>query len=192
GIDFAELFSELGLPADARSGNLCCPFCGKRAFKPYDDGRAHCHACAWHGNAVRLYAEIKDIDRDTAFAELAELYNLKRIKPRRKTLAEARKALAADLDFLAWCRMYFAYYGGLRHGITHYVVRTRFSRPLLSKVLNGRFDLVSREAWHEVILMLRQGINIGAFRKDLDRKAAAWDEHIGEEAGLRESVVKFQ
>ena len=191
-IDFRDLFVEQDLDATLHGGNFRCPFCGTKAFKAYDDGRAHCHHCEWHGDAVALYSALKDVDRQQAYTALAELYGLGRIKPKTKTLAEARKGLVDDLEFLAWCRLYFAFYKNQRSGLEHYQRRSGFSRPQFSKVLNGRFDLVSRKAWNQVVLALRQSLNIGQLKRDLENSAEFWGRKIREEESLREAVSKFQ
>jgi hypothetical protein len=146
-INYQDLFIELGLDPIAKSGNLVCPFCNKRAFTPYDNGQAHCHACSWHGNAIMLWAEAKRIGRKEAFAELAELYHLKRIKVKKRTRIEALKSLASDLDFLAWARIYFAFYKSERTSAARLQEESGYSRSHFTKVMNGQFDMVSRKAW---------------------------------------------
>ncbi|BDQ38863.1 hypothetical protein SYK_32230 [Pseudodesulfovibrio nedwellii] len=58
--------------------------------------------------------------------------------------------------------------------------------------MNGQFDKVSRKAWNEIVMMLRQSINLGQLKKDMGRRSAYWVEHIGSDGQLRESVSKFQ
>jgi Cft2 family RNA processing exonuclease len=191
-INYQDLFIELGLDPIAKSGNLVCPFCNKRAFTPYDNGQAHCHACSWHGNAIMLWAEAKRIGRKEAFAELAELYHLKRIKVKKRTRIEALKSLASDLDFLAWARIYFAFYKSERTSAARLQEESGYSRSHFTKVMNGQFDMVSRKAWDAIVLLLRQSIKPDELRKDMGMKSGYWIERIKQDEILRERVSKFQ
>jgi hypothetical protein len=191
-IDFRSLFGELGLDIKTHSGNLRCPHCARKAFKPYPDGRAHCHACAWHGDAIQLYADVKEIDRNQAYAKLAELYNLGKVKVKPKTRDEAMVGLACDLEYLAWCRMYFAFYQDSRAGISHYQKKSGYSQAQVSKILNGRFDQVSRKAWNSVVNMLRKDINVDALKRDIKEQTGYWRNRIEKDEVLRDSVSKHQ
>lgn len=190
-IDFKDLFIELNLDPIPHSGNLTCPFCDKKAFKPYDDGRAHCHNCNWHGDAVQLYADLKGKSRQDAYTTLAELYGLGRIHPAKKTYEQARDSLANDLEFLSWCRMYFAFYRNQRSNMTYYQQKSGLSPAQFSKIVNGQFDLVSRKTWNMVVLMLKQSLDIRAFKSDIKHETGFWKQHISEN-GLNEAVGKFQ
>jgi hypothetical protein len=191
-INYQDLFVELSLDPIAKSGNLVCPFCNKRAFTPYDNGQAHCHACSWHGNAIMLWAEAKRIGRKEAFAELAELYKLNRIKAKKRTRSEALKSLASDLDFLAWARIYFAFYKSERTSAARLQEESGYSRSHFTKVMNGQFDMVSRKAWDAIVLLLRQSIKPDELRKDMGMKSGYWIERIKQDEILRERVSKFQ
>lgn len=192
-IDFNDLFAELGLDPTAHSGNLACPFCGKKSFTPYrDNGVARCHACGWSGNAINLFAQVKGVDNKEAFAALVGLYDAKTIKLKPKTRKEAVEQLASDLDFLAWVRLHFAFYKSERMGAAYYQKKSGYSRSHFTKVLNGQFDKVSRKAWSEIVLMLRQSINVGQLRKDMGLKSAYWKDRIQTDDQLRESVSRYQ
>ncbi|WP_272700881.1 hypothetical protein [Desulfovibrio sp. Fe33] len=191
-INYQDLFVELSLDPIAKSGNLVCPFCGERAFTPYDNGQVHCHACSWHGNAIMLWAKVKGIDNKTAYAELAELYKLNRIKAKKRTRSEALKSLANDLDFLAWARLYFAFYKSDRISPARLQEASGYSRSHFTKVMNGQFDKVSRKAWDEIVLLLKQSINPDELRKDMGMKSGYWKERIQQDAVLKECVSKFQ
>jgi hypothetical protein len=192
-IDFKDLFVELGLDPTDHSGNLTCPFCGKKSFTPYrDNGVARCHACDWSGNAINLYAKVKGVDTKETYADLLALYNAKAIKLKPKTRKEAVEQLASDLDFLAWARLHFAFYKSERMGAAHYQKKSGYSRSHFTKVMNGQFDKVSRKAWNEIVLLLRQAINVGQLKKDMGLKSAYWKGRIEGDGQLRESVSRFQ
>jgi len=192
-IDYQDLFAELDLDATTHGGNHVCPFCGKESFTPYrDNGVARCHSCGWAGNAISLVAQIKGVDNDKAFATLVEMYNLERIALKSKTRKEAVDQLANELEFLAWVRLHFAFYKSERLGPSHYQRKSGYSRSHFTKVLNGQFDKVSRKAWSEIVLMLRQSINVGQLKKDMEMRSAYWKERIGSDGLLKESVSKFQ
>ena len=152
----------------------------------------HCHSCKWSGNTISFYAKVKGLEYKQAFAALIDLYNLKRIKPKRKTRQEAVNGLASDLDLLAWVRIYFAFYKSDRMNPAYYQKKSGYSRSHFTKVLNGQFDKVSRKAWNEIVLMLRHAIKVGSLKKDIGMKSGYWKERIGSDGQLRESVSKYQ
>jgi hypothetical protein len=189
-IDYPELFHQLDLDPTLHSGKMACPFCTKKAFTDYADGKAYCHACQWSGDAIQLYAAVKRIDRKEAYAALAELFEHGDIKPKRRTLHEVVESLSRDLEFLAWCRMYFAYHGNDRAGMSHYQSKTGLSRPQFSKVINGHFELVSPRSWNLVLTILRQDIDIKDFRRDLKEGKQPFERKVVDQ-GLLESAKRF-
>ena len=190
-INYQDIFIELDLEPTTHSGNLTCPFCNKESFSTYDNGQAHCHACSWHGNSVKLWAEVKGIDRTTAFKELAELFGHDRIKPRAKSRKEAIDGLSHDLDFLARVRVHFAFYKTHKMGPSHYQRQCGYSQSHFTKVMNGQYDKVSRKAWNEIVLFLRHSIDVEQINRDLEMKSGYWKGRIEDDGQLRESVAKF-
>lgn len=192
-INFKDLFVELGLDPMTKGGNHICPFCDKTAFTPYsDNGVARCHACGWAGNAINLYAKARDVDTQEAFAELVKLYGQGRIKLKAKTRTEAITKLASDLEFLAWVRASFAFYKSERMGAAHYQRKSGYSRSHFTKVLNGQPDKVSRKAWNEIVLLLRQAINLGQLKRDMGMGDKYWKDRIMGEDQLKECVARYQ
>lgn len=191
GIDFQELFFELDLDHSLHGGNLICPFCQKKSFKDYRDGKAYCHSCKWSGNAIRLYVEMKHVTKQEAYNALVELYKLERIKPKQKTTQEAVDSLSKDLEFLAWCRMHFAFYGSDRIGMRHCQEQAGMSRSQFSKIINGHFDQVSPRSWHTALLILRQTIDIKGFRRDIKEGKLLWERKVVD-CGLIEDAKRYR
>ena len=167
-IDFEDVIMKIGAELRRRSGNLKCPFCGKMSFKVYNDAKAKCHnaSCGWSGNAIKLYSDYKKITYQEAFAELTGLYKAGEINLRKRTYAEAKAKLADDLEFLAECRMYLAFYGRDRSSQTDIQKMSGLSKAVFSKVLDGKLDEVGVESWWKVILILKEKINLKQFRQD--------------------------
>jgi hypothetical protein len=137
-------------------------------MKTYPDGGAKCHnaACGWHGNGADLYAKIKGISKHEAYKELAP-HAKSLIKKDKITFKQALDKIADDLLFLAYVRMYFAYYGNERKNQKFYQEKYGASKKTFSFVINGNFESVSFLKWNEIVTLLRQDINIERFKSDL-------------------------
>ena len=113
-VMFEDVLIQANCDISAKSGNIKCPFCNTWSFKIYPEQLAKCHnaSCGWHGNAIKFYTEFKNIDKNEAIKELAVKLDLKKsiVGKKEQTLKEAKIALAKDLEFLSWCRLYFAFY----------------------------------------------------------------------------------
>lgn len=172
-IYFEDVMSLAGFSTHKKSGNMVCPFCGKKSFKAYPDQKAQCHnkTCGWHGDALQFYTDHKGISRNEAFKELAVALELKAIKFKQKklTFAEATNALAKDLEFLAWCRMYFAFYNTDRVNQKIYADKSNLSQSAFNKILNGNVSNII--TWKKALNILRIEIPIDKFKKDLALKS---------------------
>lgn len=191
GIDFVDIFNLCGLSGDKQRGNLCCPFCRKWAFTDYGDSKAHCHACDWSGNAIRLYADLESITYDEARGHLFEEFRGGRIQIRKKTYEEAFSSLAADLDFLARARLYFEFYKHRRRNKRYYQDQSGLSRSHFSKVINGDFDKVSKDIWERSLSFLRQSLDLKQLEADLNKGVAYWKDSMKED-GLLEHINRFK
>lgn len=191
-LDFDSVLRELGQHHKHKNGNYTCPFCHKKSFKPYPNGRAKCHNehCEWYGDIAQLYADIKGISRNEAFTELGIALKEKRIgvAPNLQTYDEAKSALAKDLEYLRWVKMYMAFYDTK---ISQKMIadRTGTSEAEVSKILKGRVGNPS--SWRKVIVGLKSFIPMEQFKKDLALKEKYFERLLDDEK-LGLMVKKYQ
>lgn len=168
-INFEDVLEICNVDLRKKSGNLKCPFCQVQSFKIYPEQKANCHnlACKWHGDAIQFYGDYKNISRAEAFKELAEKLKIGELKFSKKTLtyAEALEAFSKDLEFLAWCRMYFAFYGNKRVNQQIYAEKANLSQSAFNKILNG--NLGNLITWKKTLNVLKTELRIEQFKKDL-------------------------
>lgn len=166
-IGFIEIMGLMGGSTKMKSTNHYCPFCGMGTLKLYPDTRkAHCHndGCGFHGDPIFMYAKWRGIEYAEAVTELAQKYNQGLLRRKTATtLDEARKELAEDLKFLAWVRMYIAFYNSLKRDFAYYQKRSGESKAVFSRVLNGQIEATSYERWKRVIAFLKTEIDLKSF-----------------------------
>lgn len=169
-IEFTDVLCLVNADIQEKCGNLKCPFCGVQSFKIYrgmnETAKCHNKKCGWNGNALQFYAKYKDITYKDAFKELAESLRLGEIKfsPKIQTYDEALDEFAEDLNFLAWCRMYFAFY---RRNITQktFYEKAGLSQSAFNKILNG--NIGDKITWRRTLSILRNDVPINQLKKDM-------------------------
>jgi hypothetical protein len=166
-IGFIEIMGLMGASTKMKSTNNYCPFCGKPSLKLYPDTRkAHCHneSCAFHGDPILMYAKWRGLEYAEAVSELAQKYEKGLLRQKTATtLDEARKELAEDLMFLAWVRMFLAFYNDSERDFAYYQQRSGESKAVFSRVLNGQIEDTSHERWKRVIAFLKSDIDLKGF-----------------------------
>ena len=172
-VNFEDVLVLAKCDISSKSGNIQCPFCKTGAFKIYPEQLAKCHnaSCGWHGNAVQFYAKFENIGMSEAFKQLAEKLNLKKaiVAVKEQTFDEAKNALADDLEFLSWCRLYFAFYKDNVVEQKTYAEKCGLSKSAFSRILNG--NMGNALTWRKTLNVLRQEINIERVKKDIEKGA---------------------
>lgn len=179
-VDFEDVLLLAGCDITAKSGNIKCPFCQTRSFRIYPDQKAKCHndLCNWYGDAAQFYADYKDMSRHEAIKELADKLDLKKsiVQLKEQTYDEAKKSLSEDFEFLAWCRMYFAFYGDKVVNQKLYADKCGLSKSTFSKIMNGMMG--NAITWRKTLNILRQEIDINRLKKDMQKGARYFLEDI--------------
>lgn len=179
-VMFEDVLIQANCDISEKSGNIKCPFCNTWSFKIYKDQKAKCHnaSCKWYGDAAQFYAEFKNIDRSEAIKELAVKLNLKEslVAINEQTFDEAKDALANDLEFLSWCRLYFAFYKNNVVEQKIYAEKCGLSKSAFSRILNG--NMGNALTWRKTLNVLRQEISIERLKKDIDKGAQYFLEDI--------------
>lgn len=170
-VAFEDVLNNVGEYTQEKSGNIKCPFCKKYSFRIYPDNRAKCHneGCKWNGDAIQFYADYNNISRNEAFNELGIHLKSGKLKllSKEQTYHEAKESLAKDLEFLAWCRMYFAFYKNDRVNQQIYAEKSDLSQSAFNKILNG--NMGNATTWRKTLNVLRQEIDINIFKKDIKK-----------------------
>ena len=179
-VMFEDVLVQANCDISEKSGNIKCPFCNTWSFKIYPEQLAKCHnaSCGWHGNAIKFYTEFKNIDKNEAIKELAVKLDLKKsiVGKKEQTLKEAKIALAKDLEFLSWCRLYFAFYKNDVVEQKIYAEKCGLSKSAFSRILNG--NMGNALTWRKTLNVLRQEINIERLKKDMKKGAKYFLEDI--------------
>lgn len=179
-VMFEDVLIQANCDISEKSGNIKCPFCNTWSFKIYKDQKAKCHnaSCGWHGNAIKFYTEFKNIDKNEAIKELAVKLDLKKsiVGKKEQTLKQAKNALAKDLEFLSWCRLYFAFYKNDVVEQKIYAEKCGLSKSAFSRILNG--NMGNALTWRKTLNVLRQEINIERLKKDIKKGAKYFLEDI--------------
>ena len=187
-VDFLSVLIDLGLAKRKRpTGNYDCPFCGRTSLKIYPDKKGHCHACEWDGDAIKLYQDSQNVSRHQACQDLGVAWATDRIKFTPQTYEEAKEELARDLEFLAWLRMYLAFYDRPdRIDRKMLADKAGISEGELSKTINGRVG--NAKSWRKTLNVLRLDIPLKKFKEDLGLGIKYFEELI--ESEKMGSVVK--
>ncbi|MEG6503676.1 MULTISPECIES: hypothetical protein [unclassified Desulfovibrio] len=179
-VDFKDVLLLENCSITEKSGNIKCPFCNKLSFKIYPDQLAKCHnnVCNWYGDVIQFYTDFKKISRSEAFKELAGRLDLKKsiVEIKEQTFDEARMALAEDLEFLSWCRMYFAFYKNDVVDQKVYAEKCGLSKSAFSRILNG--NMGNALTWRKTIVILKQEIDIKRLQKDIKKGIKYFLENI--------------
>lgn len=203
-VDFESVMFSLGLIGKRTTGNYQCPICRAKdkTFKVYPDQKGYCHnkKCQWSGDAIQLYADYNRVSRDEAYAELAPALKDGYIKLKAKnsefkeqTYAEAKKAFAKDLEFLAWVRIYERFYPDTERRFNRKIFEKKLGRhkTTLSKIINGKMP--NALTWRTTLETLR--LDLEGPIKELQRKlklGTKYFEDLIDEEQRGEDVEKLR
>lgn len=190
-VDFLSVMIDLGLAKRKRpTGNYHCPFCNKDSFTIYPDQKAYCHTCEWSGDVLKFYQDTKQVSKEQAYKELGVAFGQNKVKLKSQTYQEAKLALAKDLEFLAWFRMYEGFYDK-PDKIDRKMLADKagISVGKLSKVINGQIG--NPVSFRKTLAALRTSIPLEQFKKDLALKEKYFERIIDDEK-MGEVVKKYQ
>lgn len=191
-LKFESVMDLLNLDMRQKYGNYTCPFCDEESFTVYPDQKAYCHtkSCQWSGNALQLFCDIEKVSIHDAYKSLSIALDKKFIQPVEQTYGEAKASLAKDLEFLAWVRMYLAFYD--RPAITGRAMlqkKAGLSKGEFSKVINGRVG--NGLTWRKTLAVLRSEIHMDKFKKDLKLEEKFFERLLEDEKQGR-VIRKYQ
>lgn len=179
-VDFESVLCFLGVNITKKNGNIRCPFCGKNSFRIYDDTqKGYCHnkSCRFNGNALDFCMKYENCSKDEAYQKLINMLR-KNEKSILQTYNDAFNELASDLNFLAWVRMYAAFYGNSRFNQKEFCKKLDITTSTFNKILNG--NLGNGLTWRKTLNVLKNEINIDKFKNDLKSGTQFFKNFINE------------
>lgn len=192
-IDLLSIFIHCGLNKRRKNQKYFCPFCNTWNFDlQLDEATCSCGNCDFSGNAVEFYAKVKGIPKYQSFRELNKLREDGTIWLRKRTRQEAVVALSKDLEFLAYVRMYWAFYGHNRENQEFHQLNSGIAKSSFNRVVNGDIGNVAKEPWNLAIVYLKSTIDIEKFKTDLATGALNFEAEANELLNSKTQLRKFQ
>lgn len=192
-IDLLSIFIHCGLNKRRKNQKYFCPFCNTwNFFLQPDEAECSCGNCGFSGNAVEFYAKLKNIPKHQSFRELTKLREDGIIWLRKRTRKEAIEKLSKDLEFLAYVRMYWAFYGHSRENQEFHQLNSGIAKSSFNRVVNGDIGNVAKEPWNLAIVYLKSTIDIEKFRTDLATGALNFEAEASELLNSKTQLRKFQ
>lgn len=192
-IDLLSIFIHCGLNKRRKNQKYLCPFCNAWDFdlQP-DDSTCSCGNCSFSGSATQFYAKLKDIPMYRSRYELEKLLDAGTIWLYKRTRKEAVEKLSKDLEFLAYVRMYWAFYGHDRENQKYHQLDSGIAKSPFNRVINGDFCHVAIDVWNMVIAYLDSKININEFKAVLAAGALHFEPEANELLHSKTQLKKFQ
>lgn len=192
-IDLLSLFIHCGLNKRRKNKKYFCPFCNTWSFElQLDEATCRCGNCDFSGSAIQFYARLKEIPDYRSLRELTKLLGDGTIWLRKRTRQEAVVALSKDLEFLAYVRMYWAFYGHSRENQEYHQLNSGIAKSSFNRVVNGDISNVAKVPWNMAIAYLKSKIDIEGFKVELTKGALLFEAEANELLHSKTQLRKFQ
>lgn len=192
-IDLLSIFIHCGLNKRRKNQKYYCPFCNTWNFDlQLDEATCSCGNCDFSGSATEFYAKLKDIPMYRSRYELEKLLENGTIWLRQRTRQEAIQEASRILEFLAYVRMYWAFYGQNRENQEYHRLNSGIAKSSFNRVINGDIEHVAKKPLYMAIAYLKSQIDIDDFKATLAKGPLHFEPEANELLNSKTQLRKFQ